>query len=62
MLDVDLTAVQMASANTARVLGLDRQKGVIADGYDADLILLDKELHVRETWVRGKNRWSVRRA
>lgn len=55
MLDVDLPlAVRMASANPARVLGLAHKKGEIKQGYDADLVLLDKELRVLNTWVNGK--------
>ena len=40
-------ALKMASETPARFLGL--QKGVIAPGYDADLLIVDEELHVLET-------------
>jgi N-acetylglucosamine-6-phosphate deacetylase len=34
-------AIDAASLHPARVLGLDHRKGRIAEGYDADLVLLD---------------------
>jgi len=52
-LDIPL-AVAMGSANPARVLGLQGQKGYIKEGYDADLLLLDKELNVLKCWVGQK--------
>ena len=55
MVGVELPqAVRMASANPARVLGLDKQKGRIQEGLDADLVLLGKDLKVTQTWVGGK--------
>lgn len=47
-------AVRMASENPARVLGKLGTKGIIAEGADADLILLDEDLRVMRTWVGGK--------
>ncbi|MCX6029506.1 MAG: N-acetylglucosamine-6-phosphate deacetylase [Chloroflexi bacterium] len=46
-------AVTMASTTPARLLGLAR-KGRIAAGCDADLVVLDKQLRVAQTWVRGE--------
>ena len=60
MLGVDLPqAVRMASANPARVLGLDDEKGQIEEGFDADLVLLDETLRVVQTWVRGECRYVL---
>ncbi len=47
-------AVAMGSSNPVRVLGLHDRKGFIKEGYDADLIILDKELKVMRCWVGGK--------
>ena len=47
-------AIRMATANPARVLGVDDHKGQIAEGYDADLVLLDDHFDVRRTWVAGE--------
>jgi len=44
----------MASLNPARALHLDRQKGSIAPGLDADLVMLTPDLAVRQTWVAGR--------
>jgi len=61
MLGLDVpTAVRLAGLNPARVLGLERSKGRIAPGYDADLVLLDEELHVLRTWVGGQTRYLAR--
>jgi N-acetylglucosamine-6-phosphate deacetylase len=55
MAKIDLPlAVRMASLNPAQVLGLSHRKGAIKEGYDADLVLLDKDLHVEATWIMGK--------
>jgi N-acetylglucosamine-6-phosphate deacetylase len=43
-----------ATLNPARLLGLDKQKGVIAPGADADLAILDQNYHVTQTYVRGR--------
>jgi N-acetylglucosamine-6-phosphate deacetylase len=56
-------AITMASATPARVLGLER-KGRIALEGDADLVVLDKSLHVEMTIARGeivytKTQWSI---
>jgi N-acetylglucosamine-6-phosphate deacetylase len=46
-------AVQMASANPARLLGL-RHKGVIAPGCDADLAVLSPANEVTYTFAGGQ--------
>ncbi|UFJ41443.1 N-acetylglucosamine-6-phosphate deacetylase [Brevibacillus humidisoli] len=48
------TAVQMLTSNQARKLGLEAQKGSIAAGKDADLVLLSDDLRVLSTWVNGE--------
>lgn len=47
-------AVRMASANPAKVIGVDHRKGWLRPGYDADLVLLNHDLHVQNTWIGGK--------
>jgi N-acetylglucosamine-6-phosphate deacetylase len=47
-------AVNMASLNPARVLGIEDQKGTIAPGMDADIVLLDRKLNVKLTMVQGE--------
>ncbi|MHB8528943.1 MAG: N-acetylglucosamine-6-phosphate deacetylase [Caulobacteraceae bacterium] len=55
MLDLDLPeAARMASRGPAEFLGLDHDRGRIARGLIADLVLLDEELRVLDTWIAGK--------
>ncbi len=46
-------ASALASGNPARMLGLADRKGAVAAGFDADLVVLDDDLHVRGTLVAG---------
>ena len=46
-------AVRMASETPADILGLP-EKGRIAPGADADLVVLDREGFVQETIVAGE--------
>jgi N-acetylglucosamine-6-phosphate deacetylase len=46
-------AVRMATLNPARLLGLEKRKGVLAPGADADLVLLDANLRVARVMTRG---------
>ena len=48
-------AVRMASANPARVLGLEDKLGSISVGRSADLVLLDDKVDVIQTWVAGES-------
>lgn len=43
-----------ATLNPARILGIEKQKGVIAPGADADLAVLDRNYYVTQTYVRGR--------
>ncbi len=45
---------KMASLNPAKTLGLDGQIGSIAIGKFADLVILDKDLNVCQTFINGK--------
>ena len=42
------------TTNPARILGLGKEKGVIAPRADADLAVLDQEFYVTQTYVRGR--------
>jgi N-acetylglucosamine-6-phosphate deacetylase len=53
-MQVDLQqAVEMASANPAAFLGLGHERGRIAPGYRADLVLVDDSIKVLKTWIAG---------
>ncbi len=46
-------AVRMASTYPADFLGLGASHGRIAAGYHADLVLLDDDYRVRQSWIGG---------
>jgi N-acetylglucosamine-6-phosphate deacetylase len=48
-------AVQMASLNPAKLLGIDKSRGSLSKGKDADFIVLDDNLEVQATFIKGKN-------
>jgi N-acetylglucosamine-6-phosphate deacetylase len=53
--DVPLVeAVQMATLNPARALGLEDQIGSLAVGHQADLVVLEEDLSVAMTFVEGQ--------
>ena len=47
-------AVQSATLNPARVIGVDARKGSLSPGKDADLVLIDENIDVHLTMVKGK--------
>jgi N-acetylglucosamine-6-phosphate deacetylase len=47
-------AIKTVTENPARLLGIEKRKGFIAPGKDADLILLDRDYSVKTTIVGGK--------
>ena len=47
-------AARMAARYPAQFLNLDDRLGEIAEGYQADLVLLDDALQVRTTWIAGQ--------
>lgn len=51
-------AVQMSTAVPAKYLGLQDRLGSIADGFDASLVVMDDQLNVHGTLVKGQ--WAFR--
>jgi len=47
-------AIQMASLNPARSIGIDDKKGSLEPGKDADIVILNKNLETELTIVAGK--------
>lgn len=45
--------VRMASTNPAQIMG-QKTKGLLIPGYDADVIVLDKDLNLTHTIINGK--------
>ena len=46
-------AVRMASTYPAEFLGLGESHGRIAPGYRADLVVMDDEYRVQQSWIAG---------
>jgi len=47
-------SVALASYNSAKVIGADDRKGLIKEGYDADIVIFDENIEIKKTIVSGK--------
>lgn len=48
----------MASSNAARNIGIDKRKGSIELGKDADITIFDEEFEIKHTIVEGRTVFS----
>lgn len=48
------TAINATSTNPAKMLGIADQKGLIKEGYIADLAIYNEEYHIIQTYVHGE--------
>ena len=46
-------AIRMATLNTAELMGVADRKGQLKEGADADLVILDADLNVKQVYTRG---------
>jgi N-acetylglucosamine-6-phosphate deacetylase len=53
-----LDAVRACTLRPARLLGIERERGTLRPGARADLVLLDAEGLVAETWLEGRRAFS----
>lgn len=54
-LGIDIVAAsKLLSYNPAKVLHQEKQKGLLAEGYDADFMVLNSDLEVTATWINGE--------
>ncbi|XP_060696611.1 N-acetylglucosamine-6-phosphate deacetylase [Hemiscyllium ocellatum] len=51
-------ALEAASLHPAELLGISQTKGTLEYGTDADLVLMDKELNVKATYIAGEWVWK----
>ena len=51
-------AIKMASLTPAKILKMENKKGIIKEGMDADLILIDENINVYMAMIRGKVVWT----
>jgi N-acetylglucosamine-6-phosphate deacetylase len=45
--------VKMATYNGAKHCGIDDRKGLIKEGYDADLVLFDEDINIKKVMIKG---------
>ena len=54
MAGVSLTeAVRMMTLTPARIMKIDKHKGSIAVGKDADILIFDEDINIQSTIIRG---------
>nr|XP_012599131.1 N-acetylglucosamine-6-phosphate deacetylase [Microcebus murinus] len=56
------SALEAASLHPAQLLGLEKCKGTLDFGADADFVVLDDSLHVRATYISGELVWQAEEA
>ena len=48
------TVIRMSALNPARILGVDQQKGSLLTGKDADVVVINDQYQVIDTYVEGR--------
>lgn len=46
--------IKMATYNGAKHCGIEHRKGLVKEGYDADLVLFDEDINIRKVIIAGK--------
>ena len=46
-------AINMTSLNPARYLGVDHRLGKICAGYDADIVIIDRNYDIVDVYAKG---------
>jgi N-acetylglucosamine-6-phosphate deacetylase len=46
--------VKMATYNSAKHCKIEDRKGIIKEGYDADLVLFDEDININKVFIKGK--------
>jgi len=49
-----IEAIQMITSTPARIMGIDRSKGSLAKGKDADIVIFDEDVRIKMTMINGK--------
>ena len=47
-------AVRMMTQTPAEIMGIQNRKGQIARGYDADIVIFDKEVQIQQVFINGE--------
>lgn len=53
------TAINMASLNPAKLLGIDSEQGSLAENKLANFIVLNNNLEVEATYIKGKEMFNI---
>jgi N-acetylglucosamine-6-phosphate deacetylase len=53
-----IEAVQMITSTPARIMGVDKDKGSLLPGKDADIVLFDEQITIDKTIVGGRMTYS----
>lgn len=54
-LNIDIhDAIKMVTSNPAKLLKIDDTTGYIKEGYDADIVVFDKDINIKHVFVKGK--------
>jgi N-acetylglucosamine-6-phosphate deacetylase len=53
---------RLASGNAAKQLGIIDRTGTIASGKQADLVWVDSQMQVQQTWVQGRSVYEAQRS
>jgi N-acetylglucosamine-6-phosphate deacetylase len=46
--------IQMITTTPARIMGIDKTKGALEKGKDADIVIFDEDIHIKMTMVNGR--------
>ncbi len=46
--------LRTVTVNPAKLLNLENKKGILKKGNDADIVILDKELNIKDVFIKGK--------
>jgi len=52
-------AVRMATLTPATIIGVDDRKGSLTVGKDADIVIMDEDANILQTFARGKRAFSA---
>jgi N-acetylglucosamine-6-phosphate deacetylase len=48
-----LETIQMITSTPAQIMGIERKKGALVKGKDADVVIFDKDVNIQMTMVNG---------
>jgi N-acetylglucosamine-6-phosphate deacetylase len=49
-----IETIRMITSTPARIMGIEKTKGSLAKGKDADVVIFDKNINIQMTMVNGK--------